>query len=533
MKNKVVILDSTLRDGAQAESINFSIRDKLRIAGTLDELGIPLIEAGNPASNPKDLEFFREAHKLHLKQAKLCAFGSTRRKDTLCSKDKGLRSLLDAETQTAVIFGKAWDFQATEILRTSLKENLAMIRESVAYMCKHGRTVIYDAEHFFDGYKANPAYALQTLSAACEGGASVLVLCDTKGGAMPHEVYDAVQNVCAEFKEFTVGIHAHNDCALAVANSLCAVQAGALHVQGTLLGFGERAGNAELASLIADLELKMNKFCIGKTLLQNLTPLCRKVAEIANIPISSGAPYIGSGAFAHKAGMHVDGVSKNPTAYEHVDPSKVGNKRSFLVSEVAGRSTVIEKIHAFNPAIKKDSSVVLKIIKKVKELEHEGYQFEGADGSFELLVRKITGSYKPFFTLRYYKTVGEQPRVDKDLCSFVQIKIEVDGQIEVTAGEGDGPVHALDTALRKALERFYPCVNTMRLIDDKVRVLDSKSAAAAKVRVLIESASGSEVWTTVGVSSDIVEASWLALVDSFEYKLIRDAAALELQKNKI
>lgn len=534
MKKNITILDSTLRDGAQGEGISFSVQDKLHIVEALDEIGVAYIEAGNPGSNPKDLEFFQEAKKLKLKNSQLCAFGATRRKGISCKEDANLQSLLVAETETVVFFGKTWDFQVTEILKATLEENLAMIRETADFLCNAKKTVIYDAEHFFDGYAANPEYAIKTLHAAVDGGAESLVLCDTKGGYRLTALLEAVHAVVKEFanskvttgvsagKQLEIGIHAHNDCGLAVANSLLAVEAGAVHVQGTLLGFGERTGNADLSAIMANLELKMDYECLPKGNIQNLTPICHRVAEIANIPLASGAPFVGSSSFAHKAGMHIDGVTKNPHAYEHIAPESVGNERIFLMSEVAGRSMIIEKIRKFDPSIQKDNPVVIEITNKVKEMEHSGYQFEGAEGSFELLLRKVIGKYQPFFKLHYYKTMGEQPRLDELISSFAQLKIEVDGQVEITAGEGDGPVHALDTALRRALERFYPAVKTIHLIDYKVRVLDSKSATAAKVRVLIESADASDTWTTVGVSSDIMEASWLALVDSFEYKLIRD-----------
>ncbi|MGI5173818.1 citramalate synthase [Treponema sp. HNW] len=530
MSNYVEILDSTLRDGAQGEGISFSVQDKLHIVSALDELGVAYIEAGNPGSNPKDLEFFAQVKKIKLNNSQVCAFGATRRKDISCAEDMNLQSLLSAGTETVVIFGKTWDFQVTDILKASLEENLSMIEETCAYLREAGRTVIYDAEHFFDGYTANPSYAIKTLHAAVKGGASVLVLCDTKGASMLAGLEQGVKSVYEEFKNtktaegvpVKIGIHTHNDCGLAAANSLLAVASGACHVQGTLLGFGERTGNADLASIIANLELKMDKKCLPEGNLKNLTPLCRKVAEIANISLPSSAPYIGSSAFAHKAGMHIDAVTKNPFAYEHTNPENVGNERVFLMSEVAGRAMILEKIRKFEPSIQKDSPIVTEITRRVKELEHEGYQFEGADGSFELLVRKIIGKYKPFFKLHYYKTLGELPKIDDTMCAYAQLKIEVENQLEITAGEGDGPVHALDTALRKALERFYPEVMSIRLIDYKVRVLDSKSATAAKVRVLIESSDSTDSWITVGVSSDIMEASWLALVDSFEYKFIRD-----------
>ena len=526
----VNILDSTLRDGSQGEGISFSVQDKLHIVQALDELGVKYIEAGNPGSNPKDLEFFEEAKKLSLQNSQIVAFGATRRKGITCEEDSNLQSLLYAGTQTVVIFGKSWDFQVTDILKATLEENLAMIKETVEFLVANGRNVIYDAEHFFDAWYANPEYTLKTLKAAVEGGANILALCDTKGGTMPMEILKATTAVTSEFSgvktpqglPVEIGIHTHNDAGLAVANSLMAVEAGASHIQGTLLGFGERTGNAILSSIISNLEFKMNVPCLPEGKLKLLTSVCKQVAEVSNLPLENGMPYVGSNAFAHKAGMHIDAVTKNPTAYEHVSPETVGNDRVFLMSEVAGRATILEKIRKFDAGITKDNPVVSEIVTKMKEMEHNGYQFEGAEGSFELMVRKIIGKYRPFFKLHYYKTIGEQPRIDGLLCSFAQLKIEVDGQLAVTAGEGDGPVHALDTALRSALERFYPTVSTIRLTDYKVRVLDSKSATGAKVRVLIETTDGLDIWTTVGVSTDIIEASWLALVDSFEYKLIRD-----------
>lgn len=526
----VNILDSTLRDGSQGEGISFSVQDKLHIVQALDELGVKYIEAGNPGSNPKDLEFFEEAKKLSLQNSQIVAFGATRRKGITCEEDSNLQSLLYAGTQTVVIFGKSWDFQVTDILKATLEENLAMIKETVEFLVANGRNVIYDAEHFFDAWYANPEYTMKTLKAAVEGGANILALCDTKGGTMPMEILKATTAVTSEFSgvktpqgiPVEIGIHTHNDAGLAVANSLMAVEAGASHIQGTLLGFGERTGNANLSSIISNLELKMNVPCLPEGKLKLLTSVCKKVAEVSNLPLENGMPYVGSNAFAHKAGMHIDAVTKNPVAYEHVSPESVGNDRVFLMSEVAGRATILEKIRKFDAGITKDNPVVSEIVTKMKEMEHNGYQFEGAEGSFELMVRKIIGKYRPFFKLHYYKTIGEQPRIDGLLCSFAQLKIEVDGQLAVTAGEGDGPVHALDTALRSALEKFYPTVSSIRLTDYKVRVLDSKSATGAKVRVLIETTDGLDIWTTVGVSTDIIEASWLALVDSFEYKLIRD-----------
>ena len=519
--SKVEIFDSTLRDGAQGEGISFSVQDKLHIVRALDELGVAFIEAGNPGSNPKDLEFFGEVKKINLENSALVAFGSTRRKDTAPADDPNLKSLLAAGTEYVAIFGKSWDFHVTEILRATHEENLAMIRDTVSYLVSEGRKVVYDAEHFFDGYRANPKYAMETLKAAADGGSAILVLCDTNGGSLPDEVRELTALVVKQFG-LPVGIHCHNDSGMAVANSLLSVKGGATQVQGTLLGFGERSGNANLSTIIADLELKMGISCLPEGKLASLTSIALRIAEIANINLESGMPFVGYNAFAHKAGMHIDAVTKNPKAYEQVSPDSVGNERTFLLSEVAGRSMVIEKIRKFDPAITKDSPVASQIVARLKELEHEGYQYEGAEGSFELLVRKNMGKYKPFFDLHYYKIIGEQPIDGANTTAFAQIKIGVEGEMAITAGEGDGPVHALDVALRKALEKFYPGVRQIRLTDFKVRVIDSKSATAAKVRVLIESTDGEHVWSTVGVSTDLIEASWLALVDSFEFKLITD-----------
>ena len=521
----IEVLDSTLRDGAQGEGISFSVQDKIHIVQALDELGVKYIEAGNPGSNPKDMEFFQKARELRLANAKIVAFGSTRRKDTSCAEDANLQSLLSAETGDVVIFGKTWDFQATEILHASLEQNLDMISDTCRYLSQRGRNVIFDAEHFFTGYQANPEYAMKSLQAAVDGGATVLNLCETKGGCMLEDCRRIVGSVVKQFgKACIIGIHTHNDSGLAVANTLIAVEAGASHIQGVLLGFGERTGNANLSTIIADLQLKMGYHCVPDENLHHLTAICRRVAEITNITLEPGMPYVGANAFAHKAGMHIDAVLKNPAAYEHISPGMVGNERVFLMSEVAGRSMIIEKIKKFEPCAYAESFmlIVADIVKQVKDKEHEGYQFEGADGSFELLVRKAIGKYQPFFTLHYYKTSGEIPLVENGLYSFAQLKIEVDGHIEIAAGEGNGPVNALDYALRSALETFYPSVKQIRLTDYKVRVLDGKNATASRVRVLIESSDGSGSWTTMGVSCDVVEASWLALVDSFEYKLIKD-----------
>lgn len=517
---KIEILDSTLRDGAQGEGISFSLQDKLHICQALDELGVTYIEAGNPGSNPKDMEFFKEVRKLKLTNSKICAFGATRRKDIDCSEDSNLLSLLSANTEIVVIFGKSWGFQVTDILKTTLKENLAMIKDTCQYLKKKGKRVFYDAEHFFTAYADDRDYAFKTLQAAVDGGAEVICLCETKGGFFIDECRQAVSDVIKVFGDkVKIGIHTHNDCGLAVANSLVAVCEGVTHVQGALLGIGERTGNANLSTIIPDLQIKMGYECIPPENLKNLTAICNQVAELTNISLNQQSPYVGKSAFAHKGGMHIDAVLKNPFAYEHIEPESVGNNRVFLMSEVAGRATIMEKINRIAPQIKKTDKVVDKIIARMKELEKEGYQFEGADGSFELLVYKILGEYKPFFKLHYYNTTGSNPRPEEGVCCCAQIKVEVDGQIEINAGEGDGPVNALDIALRKALEKFYPVVSKIRLVDYKVRVLDSQSATAAKVRVIIESTDGKRSWTTVGVSADLIEASWIALSDSFEYKL--------------
>ncbi len=523
MKKQITVLDSTLRDGSQGEGISYSVQDKINIVKALDELGITFIEAGNPGSNPKDMEFFEEAKKLDLKHSKLVAFGSTRRKGINCMEDANLQSLLSAGTEYVCIFGKTWDFQVTDIIHATLEENLEMIEETVACLVENKKKVVFDAEHFFTGYKANPDYTMKCLEAAVKGGAKCLCLCETKGGAMPRECFDYTKAVVDAFGDkVSVGIHTHNDAGLAVANSIMAVEAGATHVQGVLLGFGERTGNANLSTIIADLQLKLDYECIPEENMKILTPICKRVAEISNIALEPGMPYVGASAFAHKAGMHIDAVIKNPFAYEHITPETIGNERVFLMSEVAGKSMIVEKVQKFDPSLTKNSPIVAEIVKKVKDLEHDGYQFEGADASFELLVRKTMGKYQPFYNLHYYKTSGEFPRFADDQSAFAQFKIDVDGKVVITAGDGDGPVNALDEALRKALVLFYPNISQIHLTDYKVRVLDGKSATASRVRVLIESSDGINHWATMGVSSDVIEASYLALADSFEYKLIKD-----------
>jgi 2-isopropylmalate synthase len=519
--NHVVAYDSTLRDGAQAQGVSFTVEDKLKIVQRLDELGVGYIEAGNPGSNPKDLEFFEQVSALKLKHAKIIAFGSTRKVGIKASEDRNLQSLLAANTVAVAIFGKSWDYQVTDILRTSLEENLGMIADTVAYLTSQGKEVVFDAEHFFDGYKANSEYAMQTLQAAADGGASVLCLCDTNGGTFPNEVLEITKKVVSRFK-VQVGIHCHNDCEMAVANSIAAVQAGAVQVQGTMNGIGERCGNANLCSIIPNLQLKLGLSCIPNENMAELTSAARFVSEIANMTFNDKAPYVGNDAFSHKGGMHIDAVSKNPISYEHINPEQIGNMRHILVSEVAGRSALLAKINAVDPALNKDSPETKRILEHLKSLEHEGYQFESAESSFELLVMRLLGKHEPFFGLKEYKVSTHAPSAD-GVNSSATVRIAVGDEEESTTGVGDGPVNALDKAVRKALERFYPAISEVKLIDYKVRVLDSDKATAAKVRVLIESADQHASWTTVGVSTDVIEASWRAMLDAIEYKLMRDA----------
>lgn len=538
---KIIIYDSILRDGAQAQGVSFTVDDKLKIVERLDYLGINYIEAGNPGSNPKDLEFFSRAQKLKLKNARIIAFGSTRRAGIRAEEDSNVKSLLTAGTSAVAIFGKSWDFQVTDIIRTTLEENLNMIADTVSYFKNQGKEVVFDAEHFFDGYKANPDYAVKTLTVAMEAGADSLCLCDTNGGTFTEEIFNITKAVvdmvektsllssATILKEIPgVGIHCHNDCGMAVANSVAAIRAGAIQVQGTINGLGERCGNADLCTIIPNLQLKLGFDCLPQKALSELTEASIYISGVANMTHNEAAPYVGSSAFSHKGGMHIDAVNKNPKAYEHIDPSLVGNYRRILMSEVAGRSTILKRIRDVDPSLDKSSPETVRIMERLKQLEHEGYQYENAESSFELVIRKELGKYKPFFNLNEFKVIVNEPSIH-GINSSAIIKVEVDGQSEITASEGDGPVNALDKALRKALERFYPEIGTIRLTDFKVRVLDSSSATAAKVRVLIESADYESVWTTIGVSADIIDASWKALVDSIEYKLMKQR---EKEQNK-
>jgi len=521
-KFDIEILDTTLRDGAQGEGIVFSLRDKIAVTETLDELGVAWIEAGNPGSNPKDLEFFRLAAGMQLKNAKLCAFGSTRKKNVKAADDSQLRSLLDAGTEGIVIFGKSWDMHVNEVLQVSMEENIAMIADTIAFLKSEGRFLIFDAEHFFDGWTANPSYALSSVKAAADAGADRVVLCDTNGGTFPDRITAAVRDVVNVFPDIKTGIHAHNDCGLALANAVAAVQAGCTHVQGTLAGFGERCGNTALSALIPSLELKMSLRCLPEGNIVRIGELTRRAAEIANVIISDDMPYIGAHAFSHKAGMHTDGVLKIKKSFEHIDPAAVGNERHLLTSEVGGRAAIAERVKKIGQDAHKDHPAVISIAKKLKELESEGWAYEGADASFEILIRRELGRYTPLFKIEAYRVMSEHPAGEHIACSYAWVKVMVGDTSEVAAAEGVGPVGALDGALRRALTRFFPRLEKMRLEDYKVRVIDGKDATSAKVRVLIESTDGQRNWNTVGVSADIIDASRSALADSIEYMLIHE-----------
>ena len=519
MKN-VILYDTTLRDGTQAEGINFSSEDKLLIARKLDDFGIHYIEGGWPGSNPKDIEFFADVKKLKLKRSRIAAFGSTRHAGTAVAQDANVITLRQADTPVVTIFGKSWMLHVTDVLRTTPEENISMIRDSVRYFKKLGKEVIYDAEHFFDGYLDNPGYALKTLFAAGEGGADTIVLCDTNGGTLPMKLAVIIDEVKQKVP-IPLGIHSHNDAGMGVANTLVAVAHGAVHIQGTINGYGERCGNANLVSIIPNLVLKMNIPCIERTKLGSIVDLSRYVDEIANMAPDLRAPYVGSSAFAHKGGVHADAVLKNPRGYEHVQPNTVGNARRILVSELSGKASMFMKASEMRLGLKKDHPALKAVLGIVKRLESEGYEFEAAEGSFKLLVEKALQRHTPFFDLEGFR-VSVEKRRDGQLISEATIKVKVGELFEHTAAEGDGPVNALDNALRKALLPFYPAIADVQLVDYKVRVLNVRAGTAAKVRVLIESKDRKAMWGTVGVSENIIEASWQALVDSVEYKLLKD-----------
>ncbi len=515
----IELYDTTLRDGAQTEGISYSVQDKLRIAERLDALGLHAIEGGWPGSNPKDAEFFRNAKRLSLKSARLAAFGSTRRASSRAARDPNLLALLRSETPIVTIFGKSWGLHVREVLRVSLDENLKLIEESVAWLKRHGRRVVYDAEHFFDGFKDDPAYACRTLQAALKGGADTVVFCDTNGGSLPGEIAEIIQ-AAKRGLAVPLGIHTHNDSDLAVANALAAVAAGCTQVQGTMNGYGERCGNANLVSLIAILKLKLGIRCLPDAKLKELSEASRFVAELSNMAQRANQPFVGEAAFAHKGGVHVNAVMKNPRTYEHIDPSEVGNERKILVSELSGRSSLVFKAKHLALDLSKETPQAKRLLKRLQQLEHVGYHFEAAEGSLELLLKRQLRRVTPLFALDRFRVIMEKR--GHRLISEATIKIRVKGVAEQTAAEGDGPVNALDNAIRKALNRFYPTLSTMRLTDFKVRVLDEKAGTAARVRVLIQSQDEHDSGGTIGVSGNIIEASWQALADSIEYKLLKD-----------
>lgn len=516
MTTNISIFDTTLRDGTQGEGISLSADDKLKIAQKLDLLGVHYIEGGNPGSNSKDIEFFQRVKTLNL-NAKITAFGSTRRKNSLAEHDASLVRIAESGVPAATLVGKSWDFHVHTALQTTLEENLAMIYDSVAFLRHNGMEALFDAEHFFDGYKNNPEYALSVLKKAQDAGANWLVLCDTNGGTMPGEISEIVARISQELTT-PIGIHTHNDCELAVANTLAAVQAGVRQVQGTINGYGERCGNANLCSIIPNLQIKMNYNCLPDDKLRSLTGTARFVSEIANVHMPVGQAFVGNAAFAHKGGIHVSAIMKDSKTYEHIQPELVGNKQRILVSELAGQSNIISKAQELGLDINANNEKTKLIMDRIKELEHQGYQFEGADASLELLLREAFGETKEIFKVDSFKMLVE--KTNGQMVSEAIVKITVGGQQVYTVAEGNGPVNALDNALRKALVQFYPKIEGIHLSDYKVRVIDEKDATAAKVRVLIESTGLDNTWSTVGVSSNVIEASWEALVDSIRYALL-------------
>ncbi|GAB4241846.1 MAG: citramalate synthase [Acidobacteriota bacterium] len=514
--NRVLIYDCTLRDGTQGEDVSLSVADKLRIAERLDAFGIPYVEGGWPGSNPKDAEFFAKARNQSWRHSKITAFGSTRHWKNSAAEDPNLRMLLEAETPAVTIFGKSWDFHVTHALKITLEQNLQLVRDSVAFLKTAGREVIFDAEHFFDGYQANPEYALAVLEAAHAGGADWLVLCDTNGGNLPWTIERVTQEICRRFPR--VGIHTHNDAELGVANSLAAVAAGARMVQGCMNGYGERIGNANLTSVIPNLELKMGMETVGRERLRELSAVAHFVAETANLAVPNNQPYVGKSAFAHKGGVHVSAILRDTRTYEHIEPEAVGNTRRVLVSDLSGRGNLLYKIREFGD-IDIEHLDLQALVQHIKKLEYEGYQFEGAEASLKLLVHQHVGGTLQPFKVKGFRVIVDQVG-DDGMISEATVKVVVGDRTEHTASDGNGPVHALDRATKKALARFFPELEEVHLIDYKVRVLDAREGTAAKVRVLIESTDGEDNWTTVGVSTNVIEASWHAITDSLLYKLV-------------
>lgn len=524
----ITLYDTTLRDGTQGEDVSFSVEDKLKIVQRLDAFGIHYIEGGWPGSNPRDVEFFRRAGDLRLGHAKLTAFGSTRRAKNFVDQDPNIRALLDANTPVVTIFGKSWRLHVTSALQISGEENLEIIEESVGYLKSQDREVIYDAEHFFDGFKDDKEYALQTLLAAEVAGAAIIVLCDTNGGTMTEDV-GAILREVKKHLHTPVGIHTHNDCELAVANTIAAVQNGAVHVQGTINGYGERCGNANLCSIIPNLQLKLGYECVEPGQLHALTPLSHFVSELANLSHRKHLAFVGESAFAHKGGIHVSAVMKTPATYEHISPERVGNRRRVLISDLSGRSNVLYKARELGIALDDLSRETQTIVDDIKTKEHDGYRYEDADGSFEILVKQRLQGWKEFFELEGFKVIIHKESLESHPVSEALIKVRVGDEVEHTAAEGNGPVNALDKALRKALEKFYPELREIHLSDYKVRVLDGQDGTRARVRVLITTRNGHNSWNTVGVSTDIIEASWKALVDSIYYHLMKTEKSVPVQ----
>jgi len=523
--SKVQLYDTTLRDGVQQEGISFSVADKLKIAQKLDELGIHFIEGGWPGANPKDTEFFIKAQALKLKHAALVAFGSTKHPDSKAARDVNLQALVQANTKIVTIVGKSWDLHVTQVLETNLENNLRIISESVYYLKSKGLTVFFDAEHFFDGCKTNPEYTMSTLEAAAKAGADCAVLCDTNGGALPSEVVAAI-NAVRKAVSVPLGIHVHNDGELAVANSLVAVQAGVIQVQGTINGYGERCGNANLCSIIPALKLKLGIDCITGEQLGNLTEVSRYVAELANLAPSSNLPYVGTSAFTHKGGLHVSGIMKWQDSYQHINPDMVGNRPKVVVSELSGKGNIAYKAKELGITLSPKNKQTHQVLQQIKQLESSGFQYEDADASFELLLHRAQPEYKPLFELIDFMVVVERHRRppsedESELLSEATVKVKVGDRIIHTAAEGNGPVNALDRALRKALLEFYSDLSVIELVDYKVRILEESAGTASQVRVLIESSDGRKQWRTVGSSTNIIEASWLALADSIEYWLLK------------
>ncbi|MCG7319721.1 citramalate synthase [Brevibacillus laterosporus] len=529
---KIYLYDTTLRDGTQGEGISLSVEDKVKIAVRLDQFGIDYIEGGWPGSNPKDMAFFHRMKEVGLTHTKLTAFGSTCRPNIQASQDDNLRAILESGVSVASIFGKAWDLHVYEALKTTLTENLRMIHDSVSHLHENGLEVMFLAEHFFDGYKANATYALDVLKAAEAAGADWIVLCDTNGGTLPHEMNEIITRV-KEACSKPIGIHPHNDCELAVANVIAAVQAGAEQVQGTMNGIGERCGNVNLVSVIPNLQLKLGYHCVPEDRLKQLTGISRYVAEIANITLPVNQPFVGNSAFAHKGGIHVSAVMKNTSTYEHIEPEVIGNRRRILVSELSGQSNLIAKAEELQICFNGEKSVSKEVVQRLKDKEYAGYQYEGAEASLTLMLLQASGEEAELFQLESFKVFMEK-KSDKSIVSEAMVKCNINGQTVHTVAEGNGPVNALDNALRKALEQHFPTLSHMHLKDYKVRVLDESEATSAKVRVLIESIHQGESWSTVGVSTNVIEASWEALADSIRYLLWKQGAeALELEREEV